>query len=101
MARSSGSPTRSTRRSCESVMLRLNEVHVRYDDVVLALDGLSMDVPEGHIVALLGANGAGKSTTLKAISGLLHSEGGRVTSGTVELDGQDLVELDPADVVRL
>jgi branched-chain amino acid transport system ATP-binding protein len=82
-------------------MLRLNEVHVRYDDVVLALDGMSMVIPEGHIVALLGANGAGKSTTLKAISGLLHSEGGRVTSGTIELNGQDLAELDPADIVRL
>ena len=81
-------------------MLRLNEVQVRYDGVVLALDGLSVEVPEGHIVALLGANGAGKSTTLKAISGLLRSEGGRVTSGTIELDGHDLADLDPADIVR-
>jgi branched-chain amino acid transport system ATP-binding protein len=82
-------------------MLRLTDVQVRYADVVLALDGVSLEVPEGHIVALLGANGAGKSTTLKAISGLLRSEGGRVTSGSIELDGQRLVALDPSDIVRL
>ena len=79
----------------EPSMLRLNDIRVRYDDVVLALDGISIVVPEGHIVALLGANGAWKSTTLKAISVLLRSEGGRVTSGKIELDGQDLAELDP------
>ena len=67
-----------------------------------ALQGLSLNVPEGHIVALLGANGAGKSTTLKAISGLLKSDGGQVADGSViELDGQSLEGLDPADIVRL
>jgi branched-chain amino acid transport system ATP-binding protein len=82
-------------------MLRLTDVQVRYADVVLALDGVSLEVPEGHIVALLGANGAGKSTTLKAISGLLRSEGGRVTSGSIEFDGRRLAGLDPSDIVRL
>jgi len=81
-------------------MLRLTDVHVRYAGVVLALDGVSLEVPEGHIVALLGANGAGKSTTLKAISGLLRGEGGRVTSGSIEFEGRQLVGLDPADIVR-
>jgi branched-chain amino acid transport system ATP-binding protein len=81
-------------------MLRLTNVEVRYNRVALALRGLSLEVPEGQIVALLGANGAGKSTTLKAISGLLKSDNGRITHGTVELDGQVITRLDPADIVR-
>ena len=81
-------------------MLRLTNVEVRYDRVILVLKGLSLEVPEGQIVALLGANGAGKSTTLKAISGLLKSEDGEVSEGTIELDGQSLADLDPADIVR-
>ncbi len=81
-------------------MLRLNNVEVRYDRVILVLKGLSLEVPEGQIVTLLGANGAGKSTTLKAISGLLKSEDGEVCDGTIELDGQSLAHLDPADIVR-
>jgi branched-chain amino acid transport system ATP-binding protein len=82
-------------------MLRLTNVEVRYNRVALALRGLSLEVPEGQIVALLGANGAGKSTALKAISGLLKSDHGRITEGTVELDGQAITNLDPADIVRL
>jgi branched-chain amino acid transport system ATP-binding protein len=82
-------------------MLRLTNVEVRYDRVVLVLKGLSLEVPEGQIVALLGANGAGKSTALKAISGLLESDDGEVTDGTIELGGQPLNRLDPADIVRL
>jgi branched-chain amino acid transport system ATP-binding protein len=82
-------------------MLRLTDVEVRYDGVILALQGLSLEVPEGHIVALLGANGAGKSTTLKAISGLLRAERGEVARGHVEYQGQLLNGRDPADVVRL
>ena len=81
-------------------MLRLNNVEVRYDRVILVLKGLSLEVPEGQIVTLLGANGAGKSTTLKAISGLLKSEDGEVCDGTIEFDGQSLAHLDPADIVR-
>ena len=81
-------------------MLRLNNVEVRYDRVILVLKGLSLEVPDGQIVTLLGANGAGKSTTLKAISGLLKSEDGEVCDGTIELDGQSLAHLDPADIVR-
>ena len=58
-------------------MLKLNNVGVIYDDVILVLKGMSMEAKEGEITVLLGANGAGKTTTLKAISGLLKSEGGR------------------------
>jgi branched-chain amino acid transport system ATP-binding protein len=68
--------------------------------VVLVLKGLSLEVPDGRIVALLGANGAGKSTTLKAISGLLRTEQGEVTDGTVELDGRRIDRLDASEIVR-
>jgi branched-chain amino acid transport system ATP-binding protein len=82
-------------------VLRLTNVQVRYGGAVLAIDDLSLDVPEGHLVTLLGANGAGKSTTLKAISGLLASEHGQVSRGGIEFDGHDITSLDPADRVRL
>ncbi len=81
-------------------MLTLNNVEVMYDKVVLVLKGLSLEVPDGRIVALLGANGAGKSTTLKAISGLLRTEEGEVTDGSVELDGVRLDRLEPSEIVR-
>src|SRR5712671_2206449 len=81
-------------------MLRLSNVEVIYDDVILVLKGLSLEVPDGKIVALLGSNGAGKSTTLKAISGLLHAEEGEVTDGASELDGVRIEEMDPEDIVR-
>jgi branched-chain amino acid transport system ATP-binding protein len=80
-------------------MLRLNNVEVVYSDVVLSVRGVSLDVGRGRSVALLGANGAGKSTTLKAVSGLIRGQYGKVTSGTVELDGHSLVGLDPDAVV--
>jgi branched-chain amino acid transport system ATP-binding protein len=81
-------------------LLSLNNVEVIYDDVILVLRGLSLSVPEGKIVALLGSNGAGKSTTLKAVSGLLPSEHGEVTDGTVVFDGQDITRMDAADRVK-
>src|SRR3954452_24771352 len=83
------------------VLLRLNNIEVIYDRVILVLKGLSLEVPEGKIVALLGANGAGKSTTLKAISGLLKSEDGEVPGGSIQFQGQPIQHLDPADIVRL
>ncbi len=81
-------------------MLALNNVEVVYDSAILVLKGVSLEVEEGQITTLLGANGAGKTTTLKAISGLLHSERGEVTKGTVELDGDRLDQLPAHDVVR-
>ncbi len=81
-------------------MLALKNVEVIYDDVILVLKGLSLEVPDGKIIALLGSNGAGKSTTLKAISGLLHAEEGEVTDGQIELDGKRIEHLDPEDIVR-
>ncbi len=81
-------------------MLALNNIEVVYDGVILVLKGVSLEVEEGRITTLLGANGAGKTTTLKAISGLLRSERGEVTKGTVELDGKRLDRLPPHDVVK-
>ena len=81
-------------------MLRLNSVEVVYDDVVLVLRGLSLSVSSGNIVCLLGPNGTGKSTMLKAISGLLRPEDGAVTDGTIELDGEPIEGLSPHEVVE-
>jgi len=81
-------------------MLRINNAEVIYNRVILVLKGLTMEVPEGKIVALLGANGAGKSTTLKGISGLLKSEEGEVTDGTIEFMGESISNKDPEEIVR-
>lgn len=82
-------------------MLKLNNIEVVYSDVIQVLRGVSMEVPEGRIVALLGANGAGKSTTLKAISGLLRTQEGEVTRGSIELDGQRIDHFSPEKIVQL
>ncbi len=81
-------------------LLSVNNIEVIYDHVILVLKGVSLSVPEGGIVALLGANGAGKSTTLKSISGLLRTERGDVTKGSIEFLGEPIHTQDPADVVR-
>jgi len=84
-----------------TALLTVNNVEVIYDEVILVLRGLSLAVPEGAIVALLGSNGAGKSTTLKAISGLLPTERGEITDGSITLSGRDVTRLDAAERVRL
>ena len=81
-------------------ILSLNNVEVIYDHVILVLKGVSLRVPSGAVVALLGANGAGKSTTLKAISNLLLAERGKVTKGAVEFMGERVDGLSPSDLVR-
>jgi branched-chain amino acid transport system ATP-binding protein len=81
-------------------MLEVSGVQVVYQDVILALRGVSLSVPDGGFVTLLGANGAGKTTTLKAISGLLRPERGRVTKGTITFDGERIDGRPAADLVR-
>ncbi len=81
--------------------LTLNNVEVAYDRVFLAIKGVSLQVEEGSMVALLGANGAGKSTTLKTISGLLAPERGEVRRGEVIFQGKDIVQLSPPERVRM
>jgi branched-chain amino acid transport system ATP-binding protein len=80
--------------------LSVNNIEVIYDHVILVLKGISLQVPEGKIVALLGANGAGKSTTLKAISTLLRNERGDVTKGEIKFKGQRVDQLTPNELVK-
>ena len=81
-------------------VLEVNNIEVIYNKVVQALRGLSLAVPRGQIVALLGSNGAGKSTTLKAISGLLALEDGVVESGSIHFNGQPTAAVAPQQLVR-
>src|SRR5437763_14343904 len=86
--------------AAEQKILRVSNIEVVYNHVVLVLKGVSLDVPRGAIVALLGANGAGKTTTLKAISNLLHTERGEVTKGAIIFEGAEIQALSPNELVR-
>src|SRR6266542_464326 len=81
-------------------ILSVNNIEVVYDHVILVLKGVSLTVPKGEIVALLGANGAGKSTTLKAISNLLSAERGEVTKGSIIFDDEEVHARSPNELVR-
>ena len=82
-------------------LLSLNSIEVLYDQVILAIRGISLEVPRGGMVALLGSNGAGKSTTLKAISGLLKPERGKISRGSVSFDGKVIGDVAPHDRVAM
>src|SRR3970282_2673430 len=82
-------------------MLKVNNIEVLYHEVILALKGVSLEVPSQGIVALLGANGAGKSTTLKAISGLLKHENGRVAEGSIEFLGEPIDRKSAEEIARM
>ncbi len=82
-------------------ILAVKNIEVIYDHVILVLRGVSFEVPQGKIVALLGANGAGKSTTLKSVSTLLASERGQVTKGSIEFRGKRTEALAPGDMVGM
>lgn len=88
-------------RKPDTLVLSLNNVEVIYDHVSLAIKGVSVDVQQGGMVALLGANGAGKSTTLKSVSGLLRPERGLVTRGEVRFLGHNIDSLLPQQRVKL
>lgn len=81
-------------------LLKVNNIEVIYDHVILVLRGISLEVPKGGIVAILGGNGAGKTTTLKAISNLLGTERGEVTKGSIEFDGVAVQASSPNDLVK-
>jgi branched-chain amino acid transport system ATP-binding protein len=83
------------------MLLELNNVEVIYSDVILVLKGVNVNLDEKQLVSLLGANGAGKTTTLKAISGLLNSEDGRVTSGSIYYEGQPIHREEPSKIVGM
>ena len=84
----------------KKIVLNVNGIEVIYNHVILVLKGVSLQVPEGGIVAILGGNGAGKTTTLRAISNLLKGERGEVTKGTIELRGERIENLSPAELVK-
>jgi branched-chain amino acid transport system ATP-binding protein len=87
-------------RSTEGPILRVHDVDVVYGEAIHVLRGVSLEVPDGSIVAVLGANGAGKTSLLRACSGLLGVHRGSVTSGTIELDGVHIEHRRPAAIVR-
>ena len=91
---------REAKMTAGDALLRVNNIEVIYNRVILVLKGVSLDVPRGGIVALLGANGAGKTTTLKAISNLLRAERGDVTKGMITYAGERVDKLTPNDLVR-
>ncbi|MCY3877873.1 MAG: ABC transporter ATP-binding protein [Rhodobacteraceae bacterium] len=82
-------------------LLEVTNVEVIYNHVILVLKGVSLSVPKGGIIALLGGNGSGKTTTLKAISNLLHSERGEVTKGSITYRGRRVQDLNPSELVRM
>ena len=84
----------------KNIVLNVNGIEVIYNHVILVLKGVSLQVPQGKIVALLGGNGAGKTTTLRAVSNLLQGERGAVTKGSIELRGERIENLTPADLVQ-
>ena len=83
----------------EKPLLQISNIEVIYDRVILVLRGVSLTIPKGGIVALLGANGAGKSTTLKAISGLLRSERGEVTKGSIDYEAKSIIDSNATELV--
>jgi branched-chain amino acid transport system ATP-binding protein len=80
-------------------MLRVNNIQVVYNDVILVLKGISLEVPEKGKVALLGANGAGKTTTLKSVSGIIRSQNGELEEGDIEFLGESIGQKDPDEIV--
>jgi branched-chain amino acid transport system ATP-binding protein len=90
---------RTATAAASNPLLAVRNVDVVYDKVIMVLRGLSLEVPKAEIVALLGANGAGKSTTLKAISGLLKTEDGEVTRGEIMFGGERIDGIDPERIV--
>jgi branched-chain amino acid transport system ATP-binding protein len=81
-------------------MLKVNNIEVVYNDIILVLRGISLEVPEMNIITLLGANGAGKSTTIKTIAGILSLEDGELKGGTIEFDGDRIDQKSPEDIVK-
>ena len=92
--------TTPTTAEASNIVLNVNGIEVIYNHVILVLKGVSLQVPQSSIVALLGGNGAGKTTTLRAVSNLLSGERGAVTKGSIELRGERIENLTPADLVK-
>ena len=94
------SDTASAAAAASAPLLVVNGIEVIYNHVILVLKGVSLSVPAHSIVAVMGGNGAGKTTTLRAISNLLKGERGEVTKGSIMLEGEQIQNLSPADLVK-
>jgi branched-chain amino acid transport system ATP-binding protein len=92
--------SRKVNMSNSNIVINVNGIEVIYNHVILVLKGVSLTVAQGQIAAILGGNGAGKTTTLRAISNLLKAERGEVTKGSVELRGERIENMSPADLVK-
>ena len=84
----------------QETILKINNIEVNYHEVIVVIKGVTINIPKGGIIALLGANGAGKSTTLKAISGLLKHENGEVTDGSIEFMGERIDRMGPEKIAK-
>jgi branched-chain amino acid transport system ATP-binding protein len=82
------------------IQLVVDGVEAIYNHAIIALHGVSLTVRRGEILAVLGANGAGKSTTLRSISNLLQAERGQITAGSIRFEGRDVLRTSPAELVR-
>ena len=81
-------------------MLAIENLEVVYQDVILVLRGVSIEIKKGEIVALLGSNGAGKTTVIRSITGLLDVQNGDITKGSISVDGEDITNLNPSKIVE-
>jgi branched-chain amino acid transport system ATP-binding protein len=88
-------------RGNESAMLKVNNIQVVYNKVIMVLKGISLEAPDGKVVALLGANAAGKTTTLKTISGILRFQNGDLENGDIEFNGRSITKEDPDVILKL
>ena len=79
-------------------MLAIENLEVVYQDVILVLRGVSLEIKKGEIVALLGSNGAGKTTVIRSITGLLDVQNGDITKGSISVDGEDITNLNPSKI---
>ena len=82
-------------------MLKVNNIEVMFNETLLILKGISLDVPDKGLIAFLGANGAGKTTTLKAVCGILGLERGKVTDGSIIFNGREIKNLSPDKIVNM
>ena len=82
-------------------MLAVKNLEVVYQDVILVLRGISFEIPKGEIVSLLGSNGSGKTTALRAITGLLDTQNGDITKGQIFVEDEDITDAEPSKIVNL
>lgn len=94
-------PTLAKKRNLSEDVLAIENLEVVYNDVVLVIRGISLEVPDGSIVALLGANGAGKTTVLRAVTGLLDIHEGDITKGDIHFNGESITNEAPSRRVKL